>query len=67
MSGSLGKPALSAQPVIDISLNQEQGRVDYSVVTHEGESTGINQLAEQLHKRVMEAMPKCATPTGAQQ
>ncbi|MDA0148826.1 hypothetical protein [Vibrio sp. LaRot3] len=57
---------LSAQVIVNITPNPEQGRVEYIVCTHEGESSGINQLAEKLQQSVMAALPKCATPTGAE-
>lgn len=55
---------LSAQIIIYITPNQEQGRVEYVVCTQEGESSGINQLAEKLQQSVMQALPKSAKPLG---
>ncbi|CCN69756.1 hypothetical protein [Vibrio nigripulchritudo] len=57
---------LGAQVVISLTLNREEGRVDYSINTYEGESSGINQLAEKLQQSVIEALPKCATPIGVE-
>ena len=56
--------SLSAQIIINIVPNPEHGRVDYSIHTHEGESAGINQLADILRKNVINSLPKCAQSTG---
>ncbi|SIO94821.1 hypothetical protein [Vibrio spartinae] len=50
--------SLSAQIVINLSLNVEHGCVDYIVTTHEGECHGINQLAEKLRNSVMKELPE---------
>ncbi len=59
--------SLAAQVVVDISLDPTQNKVMYSVCTHEGECTGINQLAERVSKSVLEHLPQCSKPTGAKE
>ena len=56
--------ALSAQVVINVSLDTENNKVCYAITTNEGECSGINQLAEKLTKRVLLALPECAKPQG---
>ncbi|EGR1143187.1 hypothetical protein EC562_10050 [Vibrio parahaemolyticus] len=56
--------ALSAQVVIDISLDTDNSKLCYTVVTNEGGCSGINQLAEKLTKKVLLALPECAKPQG---
>ena len=56
--------ALSAQVVIDVSLDTENDKVRYAVITNEGDCSGINQLAEKLTKRILLALPECAKPQG---
>lgn len=58
---------LSAQIIVSITPNPEKSRVEYIVTTHEGECTGINQLAQDIQKSVMASLPKCAKPTGVKQ
>lgn len=57
--------ALSAQVVINVSLDANNARVNYTIATIEGESGGVNQLADKLKKDILTALPKCLTPTGA--
>lgn len=56
---------LSAQIIINIAPNPTHGRIDYSISTFEGESGGINQLAELLKQNLMQALPQCVKPLGA--
>lgn len=55
---------LSAQVVINISPNPEAGRVDYSIDTWEGDSAGINQLADLLKQNLLQSLPQCFKPIG---
>ena len=57
--------ALSAQVVINISLDTTNARINYTIATIEGESGGVNQLADKLEKDILTALPKCLTATGA--
>ncbi|ODS10954.1 hypothetical protein [Vibrio scophthalmi] len=56
--------SLSAQIIINISPNPEQGRIDYSISTHDGESAGINQLADLLKQNLIQSLPQCVKPLG---
>ncbi|EGR0523745.1 MULTISPECIES: hypothetical protein [Vibrio] len=56
--------ALSAKVVIDVSLDMHEGQVNYTITTHEGDSSGINQLAEKLTQRILHALPECVKPKG---
>ncbi|PTP90115.1 MULTISPECIES: hypothetical protein [Vibrio] len=59
--------ALSAQVVINISLDTTNARINYTIATIEGESSGVNQLADKLRKDILTKLPKCLTETGAKQ
>ncbi|MCG9624611.1 hypothetical protein L1D34_07130 [Vibrio mediterranei] len=56
--------ALSAQIIIDVTLNQEQSTVDYQIATYEGDCNGINQLTDKLAKQIERVMPKCTRKQG---
>lgn len=59
--------SLSAQIVVDVSLDTDKGKVNYTVTNHEGDCNGINQLAESLTKQILASLPQCTKPQGVEE
>jgi hypothetical protein len=59
--------ALSAQVVVRLSLDAENSKITYEIIKHDGECSGINQIADTLMTNILQAVPECAKPLGAKQ